>query len=380
MGNVITFGRSSNTDLDATLKEMQRKILLPSYLPVKQRRKLFRTRWKLKLEQEPIEIEIDDQKIRLRHLDRAAGDVPSPRSLLWRALDDMQTKNDWQKLPKILEALYFNAQVPFHYTDWPKIIRRASRAGTLGPIFEAMRLPDRTGMRLDCHEKLQEVMTAIVWEAANAGWTSSATERAMRNADKVVAFLQQDDHQMGIQARAIWDDKGRFPLKRDPQVLATPLLLAAMLVAKHGKAAEYADTLHKYATLVLERWPEGKGLLELHQHEAYLDPEGMAYLMEKNKFLQVAAPVLRGFDLAIEASGSQEMAAQIKSRRDPMADEVRDALAADETKEKRGTVFYEKCFAEPSVSGRKKANKADAAAETEPEPVEPKAQAEVVAT
>lgn len=366
MSNVITFGRSSNDVLDATLREMQRKILLPSYLPVKQRRKLFRTRWKLKLEQEPIEIEIDDQKIRLRHLDRAAGDVPSPRSLLWRALDNMQTKKDWQKLPKILEALYFNAQVTFHYADGPKIVRRAAQSGNLGPIFEAMKVPDRTGMRLDSHEKLQEVMTSIVWEAASAGWTQSATARALRNAEKVIAFLQLDDHQMGIQARAVWDGKGRFPLKRDPQALATPLLLAAMLVTRHGKAAEYADKLHKYAALVLDRWPEGKGLLELHPHEAYVDAEGMAYLMEKNKFLQVAAPILRGFDLAIEAWDSDDMAAQIKSRRDPMVDEVRDALAADETKRKRGTVFYEMCFVEPSVPVSKVAAKAEPAAAAGP--------------
>lgn len=319
-----------------------------------QRKKIFRSRWKLKLEQNPIEIEVDGEKIRFRHLNSAGGEVPSARRMLWKALDSMQTKDDWQKLPKLLEALFYNANARFEPSDWPKIVRKASLSGTLGPIFDSMRNPARTGLKLDKSETIQEVMSAIVWEAASAGWAQAATEKALRNADKVVAFLQQDEHQLGFQAGKIWAEKGRHPLKRDPQVLATPLALAAIMVFKHGKAAEYAGMLRKYAQVTMERWPEGKGLLELHPAEAYIDPQGMAYLMEKNKFLQVAAPILRGFDVAIEGLGNPELASKIKSRRDALAEEVQSALASDEIKGKRGAVMYEKCYAEPRAPKAKK--------------------------
>lgn len=353
VGNVITFSKSSNPALDNTIEELQRKVILPSYLPVPQRKKIFRARWKLKLEQNPIEIEVDGQKIRFRHLNSAGGEVPSARRLLWQALDGMKTKGDWQKLPKLLEALYFNANARFEHSDWPKLVRKAGLSGNLGPIFEAMRDPVRTGMKLDASEKIQEIMSAIVWEAASAGWTAAATERALRNADKVVQFLQQDVHQLGAQASKVWAEKERHPLKRDPQVLATPLLLAAVMAVTHGKASEYAGLMRKYAQVVVERWPEGKGLLELHPQEAYVDPEGMAYLMERNKFLQVAAPILRGFDVAIEGLGGHGLAAQIKSRRDALAEEVQAALATEEAKGRRGAVMYEKCFAKPKVPKEK---------------------------
>lgn len=271
------------------------------------------------------------------------------RRLLWQALDQMKTKGDWQKLPRLLEALYFNANARFEHSDWPKLVRKAGKSGNLGPIFEAMRDPVRTGMKLDASEKVQEVMSAVVWEAASAGWTLPVTERALRNADKVAKFLQQAVHQLGSQAGKVWEEKGRHPLKRDPQLLAAPLLLAAMMVVKHGRAAEHADTMLKYAQVVVERWPEGKGLLELHPSEAYTDPEGMAYLMERNKFLQVAAPILRGFDVAIEGMSGNMLATELKSRRDALAEEVQAALAAEETKGRRGVVMYEKCFAEPAV-------------------------------
>lgn len=267
--------------------------------------------------------------------------------MLWKALGSMQTKRDWQTLPKLLEALYYNANARFEPSDWPKIVRKAGQSGTLSTIFDAMRKPERTGLKLDRSETVQEIMSAIVWEAADGGWRQARTERALRKADKVVALLQQEEHQLGIQATRESAEKGRHPLKRDPQLLATPLALAAIMVFKHGKTAEYAGMLRKYAQVTLERWPEGKGLLELHPAEAYVDPLGMAYLMEKNKFLQVAAPILRGFDVAIDGLGNPELASKIKSRRDALAEEVQAALASEETKGRRGAVMYEKCYAEP---------------------------------
>ncbi|KAF3770477.1 hypothetical protein M406DRAFT_247642, partial [Cryphonectria parasitica EP155] len=360
-GSIITFSRSSNEDLDKILKELTHKIILPSYLSVPQRKKLFRSRWKHKLEQDPIEIELDDQRIRLRHIDSAGGAVPAARRMLYQAMDNMRTTNDWQKLPGLLEALWFNANRRFLPSDWPKIVRKAGQAGHMGPVFEAMKNPGRTGLKLDSSETVQEVMTAVVWQAASEGWTAGATERAYRNAERVIQFLAEEGHQLQGQAKTTFEKTDRFPLRKDPQVLATPLLLAAAMVVKHGKDGEHMKRLRVYAQIVLEQWPENKGLLELHPHEAYVDPEGMAYLMERNRFLTVAAPILRGFDLAVEALGADEMGQELKSRRNAVSAEVHDALAAVE-KGKRGATMYEKCFAEPQVQKTKKA--AAAAAET----------------
>ncbi|KAK7733927.1 hypothetical protein SLS53_008079 [Cytospora paraplurivora] len=344
-GQVITFSKTSNKELDTILHELQHKVLLPALLPVEQRKKIFRARYKEKLEQSPIEIEIDGQRIKFRNLDWRLGEVPNGRGLFYKALDNMKTKEDWQRLPKLLEALYYNANRKFESQDWPKIVRKAGFSGNLGPVIDAAKKPERTGFKLDASEKVQEILSFTVWEAAEAGFKPYALESALRSAERILELMGQDGHEFRHKDKAYLEEiKGRFPLRKDPQILATPFFLTAMLAVKHGKA-EYNDKLRRYAQAILGSWPEGKGLLDLHPHEAYVDGEnGMEYLLEKNKFLLVAAPILKGFELAAEGL-SGDLASQIKSRRDPLAEEVRIALEAQASKSGRGKQLYEKCFA-----------------------------------
>lgn len=346
-GNVVTFSKTSNAELDGLLHEMQQKIILPSMLPLFQRKKIFRERYKEKLELEPIEIEIDGQRIKFRYLDFRKGEVPNTRKIFFQALDSMKTKEDWQKLPKLLEALQHNARRRFEVSDWPKIVRKAGFSGNLGPVIESVKKPERTGFKLDMSEKVQEIMTFIVWEAAEAGWTISSLQTALKSAERILEILQEEGHEIRKRDKEHAElIKNRFSLRRDPQVLATPLFLAAMLAVKHGKT-EHGDKMRRYAQVIVSLWPENKGLLELHPHEAYVDVEGTAYLMEKNKFVLAAAPILKGFDLALEGL-SPDLASQIELRRDPLAAEVRNALDAQDLKKGRGQYLYEKCFLEPS--------------------------------
>lgn len=270
-------------------------------------------------------------------------------------MDHMQTKDDWQKLPKLLEALWWHAQRKFEPGDWPRIIRKAGKTGNLGPIFDACHNPARTGMKLDNSELVQEFMSAIVWQTTDANWSLKATTTAARAAEKVVALLHEEGHQHTGQAKTEFEKTGQFPLKRDPQVMATPVLFAAAMIVKHGMREEYLPMLKKYGGVMLERWPESKGLLELHPHTAYIDPQGMEYMMEKGKFLIVASPILKGFDWAIEALGSDPMGQAIKSRREAVDNEVRSALASKEPKNQRGEQMYARIFPESQAEALKQA-------------------------
>lgn len=280
--------------------------------------------------------------VRFRHLDK----VPSARKEFFRAMDHMQTKDDWQQLPKLLEAIWYHAHRKFEPGDWPRIIRKAGKTGNLGPIFDACKNPSRTGMKLDSSEKVQEFMSALVWQTTEAKWSLKATTVAAHGAEKVVGFLYEDAHQLTGQAKVEFDKTGQFPLKKDPQVMATPVLFAAAMIVMHGKREEYLPMLKKYGQVMLDRWPAGKGLLGVHPHTAYIDPNGVEYLMEKGKFLTVASPILKGFDLAIEALGSDPMGKAIRSRRDAVASEVQSALASSEHKNKRGEQMYARVFPE----------------------------------
>lgn len=343
-GQVITFSKTSNKELDAILHELQHKVLLPALLPVEQRKKIFRARYKEKLEQSPIEIEIDGQRIKFRNLDWRLGEVPNARKLFYRALENMKTKEDWQKLPRLLEAVYYNANRKFEAQDWPKIVRKACFSGNMGPVIDAAKKPERTGMKLDASEKVQEILSFTVWEAAASGFEPWALETALRSAERILELMGHEGHEFSHKDKDYLEVvRARFPLRRDPQILATPLFLAAMLAVKHGKA-EYRDKMNRYAQVIVSSWPEDKGLLDLHAHEAYVDGEnGMQYLMEKNKFLLVAAPILKGFELAAEGLEG-DLASQIRSRRDALAEEVRSALETQASKEGRGKQLYNKCF------------------------------------
>lgn len=358
-GNVITFSKTSNAELDGLLHEMQQKIILPSVLPQYQRKKIFRERYREKLELEPIEIEIDGKRIKFRYLDYRKGEVPTTRKIFFQALDSMKTKEDWQKLPKLLEALQHNARRKFEVSDWPKIVRKAGMSGNMGPIIDSVKMPERTGFKLDMSEKVQEIMSLIVWEAAEAGWSISSLNTALKSAERILEALEGEGHELHTRNKEHAElIKDRFPLRRDPQILATPLFLTAMLAVKHSKT-EHADRMRRYAQVIVSQWPEGKGLLELHPHEAYVDVEGTAYLMEKNKFVLAASPILKGFDLAIEGLSS-DLSSQLKLRRDPLAAEVRSALEAEDMKKGRGKYLYDKCFVESSEA-KKEAEAAQAA-------------------
>lgn len=355
VGNVVSFrGKTSNETLDRILNDLSRKVIIPASLPVPLQKKIFRTRWKTKLDLEPIEIEVDGKPFKFRHI----AAVPNSRKSLFAAMAAMQTKQDWEKLPKLLEALWFHAARKFPDGDWPRIIRAAGAAGSLGPIFEAARKPARTGLRLARHETAQEFMSAIAWQVAGARWAADAAARGARDAGKVIAFLQDKDHQLSGLARTEADKKGMHPLKRDPQMMAHPVVFAAAMVARHGRRDEFLPVLRKYGELMLERWPENTGLLGLHPHAAYVDPDGVEYMMEKGKFLVVASPILKGFDFAIEALGDDPMGAAIKSRRDVVAAEVESALAATDKKNRRGQEMYDRVFKAPQLDAPAQAKEA----------------------
>lgn len=370
---MITFrGKTSNEALDTILRELSNKVILPSYLPMPLQKKVFRARWKDKLEIDPIELEIDGKQVRFKHIEK----VPNAKKEFFKAMDLMETKQDWAALPRLLEGLWYHAQRRFEPGDWPLMIRKAAQAGNLGPMFDAARRPARTGMVLGTSEVAQEFMSAIVWQATggggargegkNAAWTPEATAQAVRDSARVVAFLQEKDHELTGMAKMSYEKSGMRPLRRDPQMMAHPVLFAAAMVVMHGKR-EFMVELRKYAALMLERWPEGKGLLELHPHTAYIDPNGVEYLMEKGKFLIVASPILRGFDLAIEALGSDSdlMGKAIKSRRDAVAEEVKSALAAKGNVNTRGKRMHERVFQEYQAPKPKAAAKADIEVEAE---------------
>lgn len=313
---VVTFPTGSNDELNNILSEIQKKIVLPAQLPLYQRKKIRRGRWKEKLEQQPIELEIDDVRYQLKHLDGCGGEVPDTRVILWKAMSQMKTKEDWQILPKVMQALSYARKL--NNDTWASMIRRAGQAGNMGPVFELAKRPLNDGLRVDSHEKAQKFMTGVVHEVGTALWSEPAVIKGLRDAEKILHILNDENHRP---RSGYW-----MNMSRDPAFLAVPMTMAAVLVSKHDKAEQYGATLRKYADAVLGKWPEGKGLLSIYPDAEYLKEGGANYLMHKSQFLVTLAPILKGFELAEQVLDG-EVAAQFASRAATLREEKYSAQA-----------------------------------------------------
>ncbi|KAG4218250.1 hypothetical protein PC116_g33270, partial [Phytophthora cactorum] len=104
------------------------------------------------------------------------------------------------------------------------------------------------------------------------------------------------------------------------------------------------DKLVKYARDVVRLWPQGKKLSEVQTADMYEEYDKMGYLQEPNKYVVITAPLLRGLEIAIEAleTRNPDLAAQLRSRRDILSAEVKEALG--KARGNRGKAVYEKLY------------------------------------
>lgn len=273
--------------------------------------------------------------------------MPSARRSVAEAVERFATPADFANLRPLLEGLA-GAGRRFPPGFYAKIARVAGAKGHVYEVLECARGAARTGYRLDSSEKAAELLHFIQMKAANSAWDGPQTAQALRWAEMVLELLQEEAHQ----PRRRKDDPvlaGELPLHRDPAALLAPLHLAAVLVAKHGAeegGGDAADRLAKYARDVVRLWPEGKKLTEVQPEALYADRDKLRYLRDPSKFLALASPLLYGLETAAGAVADPELTAQLRSRRDVLAAEVREARTAAIQKNPkcRGEVVYRKLF------------------------------------
>lgn len=324
---------------------IRHKIILPSYLPTEQRKKIFSPKYEKKLQSDPITIEIDDEVLKFRY-QNLFTDVPQTRRSVVTAISQFETRADFANLRPLLEGVA-EAGRKFPHDYYAKILRVVGAKGHVYEMIECARGVARTGYRLDSSEKANELLHFVQMKAINSEWDEAQTQKALRWAEMVLELLQEEAHQ----PRRRKDDpvlEGELSLYRDPIALLAPLHLAAVLVAKHGAEGEALEKLAKYAKDVIRLWPEGKKLTEVQPKELYENQDKMRYLLEPNKFVALAAPLLYGLETAVGTANvvDSELARQLQSRRDILAAEVREAraAAAEKKPEGRGERVYRQLF------------------------------------
>ncbi|ORY69553.1 uncharacterized protein BCR38DRAFT_333436 [Pseudomassariella vexata] len=314
--HVPIFTKTSSPELDDLLGSIRNKIILPSFLPQEQRKKLFRQRYEKKLESDPIIIEVDGEIFKFRHMDPQKGNMPNTRKSVIQAIQAFSKDEDFANLVPLLEGIY-HAKRKLPEDFYAKIARELGKKGRVYDVIECARMIKRTGYKLDTSEKVNTVLADVQMKAIDAGWSKGQTEQSLRWTEMVLDIIEEEEHQPRV--------KADLPLNRDPQVLLAPLHLATVLVAKHEADEQMVAKMNKYAREVVRLWPEGTKLRELHVAESYVEGGPMHYLMEPNKFVSLAAPLLFGLEMAVDTVKDAQLADELRSKCAVLGGEIQTA-------------------------------------------------------
>lgn len=353
---ITHFTPTSSKALDELLNTIRHKIILPSYLPLAQRKIIHSPKYEKKLQSDPIIIEIDGEVLKFRHTNPLKGGIPQTRRSVIRAVEQFAAPEDFANLKPLLEGIHYT-NYKFDASFHTKILRVCGVRGRIYHVLQCARAARTTGLRLDSSEKANEALHFVQLKAVDAGFDPTETARALRWAEIVVAMLADEQHRP--HRRPV---EGELPLDRDPQVLLARLHLAASLaqnpftpqpeegVSNNLTIEEVVGKVNDYAADIVRLWPEGRRLREIQPLQLYQDENKMGYLSEPNKFVALAAPLLHGLDAAIDVVGGvgdkPQLADQLRARRDTLNAEIQEAragLSGEETP-RRGEAIYQKLY------------------------------------
>ncbi|RWA09997.1 hypothetical protein EKO27_g5122 [Xylaria grammica] len=342
LANITHFTPTSSPALDSLLNDIRTKIILPAYLPMSQRKKIYSPKWEKKLQSDPIIIEIDGEVLKFRY-QNIMTDVPNTRKSLIDAISQFETPADFANLKPLLEGVHYAGR-KLRHAFYAKILRVVGAKGHVYAIIDCARSIRRTGYKLDSSEKVNEVLHYVQMKARDAAWNEAETRQALRWAEMVIDMLHDEAHQ----PQRHKDESilpGEMPLTRDPMVLAAPLHLAAVLVAQRKAGEETLDKVHKLARDIVALWPEDKKLKELQPSQLYANMDKLGYLLRPTKFVAIATPLLHGLETAVKVV-KPELASQLQTRCNTLAAEIKAAREAIQPRKEdaRAEVVYKKFY------------------------------------
>lgn len=336
VARIITFNESTSPELKPILDTFRQEILLPTYLPTEQRKRIYKTKFKQVLQHDPVTMEIDGVVHKFRFVDRMQ--LPNTKKLMKNALAAMRTPADFQNLPLLLEGCK-RAHRKLEHHFYTQIIRRAAVANNLSLILEMVKAVDRTGFKLNTPEKISEVLACIQEAVIKSGWSKDKITRALKQTQLVLNLLETNKAHKPL-------NPGRLPPHLNPQFLALRLHLAAALAVHHQEGKDVDGRVTKYAEELVSLWPEGKGLLELFDDNSMgvQTSSQKRFLTHRANYLFNAAPVLNGLTLATQVV-DPGLAMQLQNRADAVEAEIRAARdGASEGTDNRGEDMYNRLF------------------------------------
>lgn len=189
-----TFAETENGELDVILKKIQETIILPAYLPQKQRRIVFDPQMRSYLEQNPIVIEVEGMEHKFSSLNRFS-DIEDSKTILKNALEKMQTADDWNNLATLL-AGYKKAGIKLQPVQMGKIVRLAGETGNIYSIIECAEQAYETGLSLSKAETTVRLLLFVNDKSINNKGDAAQANQALRWTTKVMDLLQRSESKL----------------------------------------------------------------------------------------------------------------------------------------------------------------------------------------
>ncbi|PNY25302.1 Uncharacterized protein TCAP_04761 [Tolypocladium capitatum] len=186
------FAETDNGELNAILGTIQERIILPSYLPEKQRKMVFNPKMRSHLEQNPVVIEVEGLEHKFSSIDRFKG-IENSKAILNRALAEMRTAEDWSNLGTLL-AGYKKAGIKLKADHWGKIVRVAGTRGHIYAVIECAKQADQTGLVLTNRETVVRMLAFVNDKITESKWHATETKQALKWVELVLDLLQRPEH------------------------------------------------------------------------------------------------------------------------------------------------------------------------------------------
>lgn len=187
-----TFEPTENPELNHVLKTIQDKIVLPAHLPPKQRKMVFDTKQRGRLEQNPVILDIEDLEHKFEPIDRFK-DIPNAKKMLRQALSKMETTEDWKNLPILLTG-YKQAQIKLSPVEWASTVRKACDSGNVHIILECAKQPEATGLNISHPDIAALLLSFLNDRAVVTNMDAAETTQSLKFCETILDLLARPQH------------------------------------------------------------------------------------------------------------------------------------------------------------------------------------------
>lgn len=296
------FSETENAELNKVLNSIQQNIILPAYLPEKQRRIVFDPQKRSYLEQNPIVIEVDGLEHKFSSIDRFNG-IEESKMVLNRALDRMHSAGDWANLGTLL-AGYKKAGIQLKAKHRGRIARMAGIRGHIHTIIECAKQSDRTGLSLKYPEVTARIFASINSKVYENRGDAAEAKQALRWTETVLDLLQRPEHTDSTR-------QTRDRLHYSRPIRGMTLFSRACAVQAGSSSDRELELLRDEVSLFVSLWQDSldEDLSDLHDF-ACLNPElerhptknrsPFVSALNGNGYVQVLCQNIKGIEVAME--------------------------------------------------------------------------------